>query len=61
MSEFAQLRSELVALLRTHARGVGADLRGLFTADPDRARRFAVDLAGFGLDLSKQTLTDALV
>ena len=61
MSEFAQLRSELVALLRTHAHGVGADLRGLFAADPDRARRFAVDLPGFGLDLSKQTLTDALV
>ena len=61
MSEFSQLRSELVVLLRAHASGAGADLRGLFAADPDRARRFALDLPGFWLDLSKQTLTDGLV
>jgi len=61
LSEFSQLRSELVALLRAHASGAGADLRGLFATDPDRARRFALDLPGCWLDLSKQALTDDLI
>ncbi len=61
MSEFSQLRTRLVALLRAHAVSAGADLRGLFAADPDRARRFAIDLPGCWLDLSKQPLTDGLI
>jgi glucose-6-phosphate isomerase len=61
LSDFSQLRSELVALLRAHAAGAGRDLRGLFAADSDRARRFAMDLPGCWLDLSKQTLTDGLI
>lgn len=61
MSEFSQLRSELVAVLRAHAHGAGADLRTLFATDPDRARRLAVELPGCWLDLSKQTLTDGLI
>jgi glucose-6-phosphate isomerase len=61
LSEFSLLRTRLVALLRAHAVGNGADLRGLFAADADRARRFAVELPGCWLDLSKQPLTDALV
>jgi glucose-6-phosphate isomerase len=61
LSEFPVLRRQLVALLRAHAAGSGADLRALFAADPDRARRFAFDLPTCWLDLSKQALTDGLV
>jgi glucose-6-phosphate isomerase len=61
LSQFSQLRSELVGLLRAHAASAGADLRGLFAADPGRAQRFALNLPGCWLDLSKQALTDELV
>ncbi len=61
MSEFSQLRSELVTRLRAHAEGAGIDLRVLFASDPDRARRYAFELPGCWMDLSKQALTDNLV
>ena len=61
MSEFSELRTELVQLLRAHARGPGADLRGMFARDPGRAQRFALELPGAWLDLSKQALSDDLV
>ncbi|MGE4071509.1 MAG: glucose-6-phosphate isomerase [Lysobacterales bacterium] len=61
MSDFSELRTELVQLLRQHARGSGADLREMFARDPGRAQRFALELPGAWLDLSKQALSDDLV
>ena len=61
MSAFPELRQQLVACLRAHASGEGADLRALFAADPARAMRFAVELPGLWLDLSKQALSERLV
>jgi glucose-6-phosphate isomerase len=46
------------AALADHARAVaGLDLRALFAAEPDRARRLTLDVGGFAVDLSKQRVT----
>lgn len=46
------------AALADHAREVARlDLRALFAAEPDRARRLTLDVGGFAVDLSKQRVT----
>ncbi len=46
------------AALANHAREVARlDLRALFAAEPDRARRLTLDVGGFTVDLSKQRVT----
>lgn len=61
MSDTHALRQALVDCLRTHAQGAGRDLRQLFANDPARASRYAFDLHGIYLDLSKQALSDELI
>ena len=61
MPAFDVLRQQLMERLRAHAAGEGADLRALFSADPGRAKRYAIELPGLWLDLSKQALSAQLV
>jgi glucose-6-phosphate isomerase len=61
MSDQHTLRRALMAMLRKHAAGEGADLRALFAVDPGRVARFSLALPGLWIDQSKQPLTPRLV
>ncbi|WP_105567392.1 glucose-6-phosphate isomerase [Microbacterium halophytorum] len=49
------------AELTAHRDAFEPDLRGWFDADPDRAQRFAFDLADLRVDLSKNLVTDEIL